>query len=72
MNCKDILYTVGAVAYEKSEQIVASGTCYLFLKTINWEDRLITLMFSVGASILSGYVVNRLKKRWDKPKKKRK
>jgi len=36
------------------------------MQTIDWTNEIIKYIVSFSMSILSAYVVNRLKKRWDK------
>lgn len=48
------------------EGIMAFGSCFLMMQTIDWTNEIIKYIVSFTMSILSAYVVNRLKKRWDK------
>jgi hypothetical protein len=48
------------------EGLMAFSSCFLMMQTIDWTNEIIKYIVSFTMSILSAYVVNRLKKRWDK------
>ncbi len=52
------------------EDITAFSFCFLVVNGINWQSEIIRFTLGISASIISGYVVNRLKHYWDKPKRK--
>jgi hypothetical protein len=54
------------------EDITAFSFCFLVVNGINWQSEIIRFSLGITASIISGYVVNRLKHYWDKPKPKHK
>jgi hypothetical protein len=51
-------------------EITAFSLCFLVVNGVNWQSEIIRFSLGITASIISGYVVNRLKKYWDKPKPK--
>lgn len=69
MIIKNALLDIAHDIHSHSESITASITCFLVVNTFNWKYEMVRFVLGIAASILSGYVVNRLKKYWDKPKK---
>jgi len=62
---------IGHDIHNHSESITASVTCFLLVNNLNWQYEIVRFLLGIVASIFSGYVVNRLKKYWDKPKNKK-
>lgn len=69
MLIKDLLTDIGHDLYVHAESIAAFSTCFIAVTTVNWQGEIIRFTFGIGASIISAYIVNRLKRYWDMPKK---
>ena len=69
MYLKNVVIDIGNDFYNHAESIAAFSTCLIAVTTINWQGEIIRFTFGIGASIISAYVVNRLKKYWDDPTK---
>jgi hypothetical protein len=54
--------------YDNAEQISAFGSCFLMASTIDWANHLARFFFSLGASLISAFVVNRIKEYREKKK----
>lgn len=66
MYIKDLIIDIGHDLYVHAEQVAAFGSCFLVVNTLNWQGEIIRFTFGVAASILSAYIVHRLKKYWNK------
>jgi hypothetical protein len=42
----------------------------LVSNTINWQGEALHYLFNIGSAIVSGYIVHKLKKFWDKKERK--
>lgn len=71
MYLKQIIADIGQDIVYRAEDITAFSLCFLVVNSINWQSEIIRFSLGITASIISGYVVNRLKKHWDTPTKKR-
>lgn len=69
MLLKELAHDIGNDFYTNAESIAAFSTCMIAVTTVNWQGEIIRFTFGIGASIISAYVVNRLKKYWDDPTK---
>lgn len=69
MLLKELAHDIGNDFYTNAESIAAFSTCLIAVTTVNWQGEIIRFTFGIGASIISAYVVNRLKKYWDDPTK---
>lgn len=69
MYIRELIHDIGADLYNHAESVAAFSTCFLAVTTINWQGEIIRFTFGIAASIVSAYIVNRLKKYWDKPKR---
>jgi hypothetical protein len=69
MLLKQLATDIGNDFYDHAESVAAFSTCFIAVTTINWQGEIIRFTFGIGASIISAYVVNRLKKYWDDPTK---
>ena len=49
-----------------SEEITAFSVYLLVSNTINWQGEVLHYLFNIGSAIVSGYIVHKLKKVWDK------
>ena len=63
-----LLHDIGQDIHDHAEGIAAFGSCFLVVNTISWQSEIIRFTLGIAASIISGYIVNRLKKYWDNPK----
>lgn len=67
-----LLHDIGHDIHDHAEGIAAFGSCFLVVNTISWQSEIIRFTLGIAASIISGYIVNRLKRYWDSDIKKEK
>lgn len=51
------------------EEITAFSV-YLLISNINWQGEILHYLFNIGSAVVSGYIVHKFKKYWDKKDKK--
>jgi hypothetical protein len=66
---KHLLIDISQDLITNSEEITAFSVYLLVSNTINWQGEALHYLFNIGSAIVSGYIVHKLKKFWDKKEK---
>jgi putative flippase GtrA len=66
---KHLLIDISQDIVTNSEEITAFSVYLLVSNTINWQGEALHYLFNIGSAIVSGYIVHKLKKFWDKKEK---
>jgi len=66
---KHLLIDISQDLITNSEEITAFSVYLLVSNTVNWQGEALHYLFNIGSAIVSGYIVHKLKKFWDKKEK---
>jgi putative flippase GtrA len=67
---KHLLIDISQDLITNSEEITAFSVYLLVSNTVNWQGEALHYLFNIGSAIVSGYIVHKLKKFWDKKERK--
>lgn len=67
---KHLLIDISQDLITNSEEITAFSVYLLVSNTVNWQGEALHYLFNIGSAIVSGYIVHKLKKVWDKKDRK--
>lgn len=67
---KHLLIDISHDIVNNSAEITAFSVYLVVSNTINWQGEALHYLFNIGSAIVSGYIVHKLKKFWDKKERK--